>query len=96
VTGDITDAGTRAEWAEFLDLLRGWPALRARLSFVPGNHDVNVIDRSNPARLELPWSTGQALRQLRVVLALDAIQGERTHVVDRASGVLGPLLKDYL
>ena len=25
VTGDITDAGTRAEWAEFLDLLRGCP-----------------------------------------------------------------------
>src|SRR5262249_53384884 len=27
VTGDITDAGTRAEWAEFLDLLRGYPQL---------------------------------------------------------------------
>lgn len=25
VTGDVTDAGTRAEWAEFLDLLRGYP-----------------------------------------------------------------------
>jgi 3',5'-cyclic AMP phosphodiesterase CpdA len=96
VTGDVTDAGTRAEWAEFLDLLRGCPTLRARLSFVPGNHDVNVIDRTNPARLELPWSAGQALRQLRVVLALDAIQGERAHVVDHASGVLGPSLKDYL
>jgi Calcineurin-like phosphoesterase len=96
VTGDITDAGTRAEWAEFLDLLRGWPELRARLSFVPGNHDVNVIDRGNPARLELPWSEGPSLRQLRVVLALDAIQGERTHVVDRASGALGPSLRNYL
>jgi Calcineurin-like phosphoesterase len=96
VAGDITDAGTRAEWAEFLDLLRGCPELRARLSFVPGNHDVNIIDRTNPARLELPWSAGQALRQLRVVLALDAIQGERAHVVDRASGALGPSLRDYL
>jgi 3',5'-cyclic AMP phosphodiesterase CpdA len=96
VTGDITDAGTRAEWAELLDMLRGCPELRARLSFVPGNHDVNIIDRNNPARLELPWSAGQSLRQLRVVLALDAIQGKRAHVVDRASGTLGPLLKDYL
>jgi 3',5'-cyclic AMP phosphodiesterase CpdA len=96
VTGDITDAGTRAEWAEFLDLLRGWPELRARLSFVPGNHDVNIIDRHNPARLDLPWSTGQALRQLRVVTALDTIQGRRSHVVDRVSGRLGPPLRDYL
>jgi hypothetical protein len=96
VTGDVTDAGTRAEWAEFLDLLRGCPGLRARLSFVPGNHDVNIIDRTNPARLELPWSAGQSLRKLRVVLALDAIQGERTRVVDHASGALGPSLKDYL
>ena len=96
VTGDVTDAGTRAEWAEFLDLLRGCPALRERLSFVPGNHDVNIIDRTNPARLELPWSARQSLRQLRVVLALDAVQGGRAHVVDRASGVLGPSLKDYL
>jgi 3',5'-cyclic AMP phosphodiesterase CpdA len=96
VTGDITDAGTRAEWAEFLDLVRGCPALRARLSFVPGNHDVNIIDRSNPARFELPWSVGQSLRKLRVLLALDAIQGGRAHVVDRASGALGPSLKDYL
>ena len=96
VTGDITDAGTRAEWAEFLDLLRGCPELRARLSFVPGNHDLNIIDRTNPGRLDLPWNAGQSLRNLRTLLALDAIQGDRTHVVDHASGALGPSLRDYL
>jgi len=96
VTGDVTDDGTRGEWAEFLDLLSGYPELRARLSFVPGNHDVNVVDRTNPGRLDLPWSAGVALRKLRVVLALDAVQGERVHLVDRASGALGPSLKDYL
>ena len=96
MTGDITDAGTRAEWAEFIDLLRGCPELRARMSFVPGNHDVNIIDRTNPARFDLPWSLGQSLRKLRVVLALDTIQGGRTHVVDRVSGALGPLLREYL
>src|SRR5262249_14055507 len=31
VTGDITDAGTRAEWVEFFDLLRRSPALRDRV-----------------------------------------------------------------
>jgi 3',5'-cyclic AMP phosphodiesterase CpdA len=96
VTGDITDAGTRAEWAEFIDLFRNYPELRARLSFVPGNHDVNIADRNNPGRFDLPGSTSQSLRKLRVVLALDALQGSRAHVVDRASGVLGPSLQDYL
>jgi 3',5'-cyclic AMP phosphodiesterase CpdA len=96
VTGDITDAGTRAEWAEFIDHLRNCPGLRERLSIVPGNHDVNIVDRTNPARLDLPWSAGQALRKLRFVLALDDVQGDRVHVVERMSGVLGPLLKDYL
>jgi 3',5'-cyclic AMP phosphodiesterase CpdA len=96
VTGDITDAGTRAEWAAFIDLLRGYPQLRTRFSFVPGNHDVNIVDRTNPARLDLPWSVGQSLRKLRVVLALDAIQGARARVVDRDSGALGPSLSDYL
>jgi 3',5'-cyclic AMP phosphodiesterase CpdA len=96
MTGDITDAGTRAEWAEFLDLLEGCPEIRARLSFVPGNHDVNIIDRANPGRLDLPWSAGQSLRKLRVVLALEAIQGDRAHVVDHATGALGPSLRGYL
>jgi 3',5'-cyclic AMP phosphodiesterase CpdA len=96
VTGDITDAGTRAEWAEFTDLLRTCPELRKRLSLVPGNHDVNIVDRANPGRLDLPWSAGQALRKLRFLLALDAAEGDRVRLVDHASGALGPLLKDYL
>jgi 3',5'-cyclic AMP phosphodiesterase CpdA len=96
LTGDITDAGTRAEWLEFMGLLRQCPSLRHRLLFVPGNHDVNVIDRTNPGRLDLPHSAAQALRKLRVVLALDRIQGECVRVVDRASGTLGPSLRDYL
>ncbi len=96
MTGDITDAGTRAEWAEFIDLLRGCPELRGRLCLVPGNHDVNIIDRANPGRLDLPLSPGQSLRQLRVVLALDTLSGDRLHVVEPSSGVLGPSLRDFL
>ena len=96
VSGDITDAGTRAEWAEFIDLLRGCRELRERLSFVPGNHDVNIVDRTNTGRLDLPWSAGPALRKLRFILALDAVQGDRAHVVDRVSGAPGPSLRDYL
>jgi hypothetical protein len=96
VTGDVTDAGTQAEWAEFIDLLRVYPELRRWLSLVPGNHDVNIIDRSNPGRLDLPWGSGQSLRKLRVVLAIDTLAGQRSHLIDRASGALGPTLHDYL
>ena len=96
ITGDITDAGTRAEWVEFFDLLRRSPALRSRVLFVPGNHDVNIVDRSNPGRMDIPWGSGHALRKLRIVLALDAIQGRSVHVLDRKSGGVGPTLHDYL
>ena len=96
VTGDITDAGTRAEWLEFLALVHHWPELRRRLLFLPGNHDVNIIDRTNPARFDVPWSVTGALRKLRVILALDAVQGGSVRVVDRTSGMLGPTLEEYL
>jgi 3',5'-cyclic AMP phosphodiesterase CpdA len=96
VTGDITDAGTRAEWLAFLDLIGRFPELRSRMSLVPGNHDTNIVDRTNTARLDIPWSVGQALRKLRFVFALDQIQGDRAHLVDRKSGALGPSLAQYL
>ena len=96
VSGDITDAGTRAEWIEFTRILDECPELRAKCLFVPGNHDVNVVDPTNPGRLDLPGSMGQALRILRVVLALDDVQGGVMRVVDRASGALGPTLREYL
>jgi 3',5'-cyclic AMP phosphodiesterase CpdA len=96
VTGDVTDAGTRAEWVEFLDLLRCSPEIRARLLFVPGNHDVNIVDRTNTGRVDIPWSVGHALRRLRVVVALDDVQGERVHLVGRERGALGPTLREYL
>ena len=96
VTGDITDAGTRAEWAEFVDLIGHFPQLRSRMSLVPGNHDINIVDRTNTARPDLPGSVGKALRKLRFVLALDQIQGDRAYLVDRKSGSLGPSLADYL
>jgi 3',5'-cyclic AMP phosphodiesterase CpdA len=96
LTGDVTDAGTRAEWAEFIDLLRFCPELRRRLLLIPGNHDVNIIDRGNPGRLDLPWSAGQSLRKLRVVIALDTLAGDRLHVIEREAGRFGLCLKDFL
>ncbi len=82
ITGDMTDAGRSAEWGEFLDAMARHPALAQRSLILPGNHDVNIVDRANPARLELPGSPGKHLRQMRTLSAMAAIQGERVQVFD--------------
>ncbi len=86
VTGDMTDAGRATEWAEFLDATARHPVLAARMIVLPGNHDVNVVDRANPARLDLPFSTGKRLRQMRALSAIAAVQGDRVRVIDYGSG----------
>ena len=91
VTGDLTDAGRSAEWAEFFDAFAPHPQLTLLIG-LPGNHGVNGVDRANPARLDLPTSPKKRLRQVRTVLALAAIQGARVKVLDRISGRLGGTL----
>jgi hypothetical protein len=85
ITGDMTDAGRAGEWAAFLDAIAHHPELAARTVMLPGNHDVNIVDRANPARLDLPFSPGKRLRQIRTLSAMAAVQGDRVRVVD-ASG----------
>ncbi len=82
ITGDLTDAGRSAEWAEFFIALEAYPALAERVIALPGNHDVNVVDRSSPARMELRMSPTKRLRQLRTISALERLQGGRVRVVD--------------
>jgi len=77
ITGDMTDAGISAEWAEFLDIVAAYPELAERMLILPGNHDVNIVDRANPARLDLPFSPAKTLRKMRSLSALAAVQGER-------------------
>lgn len=96
VTGDMTDAGRSAEWAEFLEALeRLSPALRSRMLFLPGNHDVNVVDRANPARLDLPFSPGKRLRELRTLGLLAGLQGDRV-TVGAGKQTSGMSLSDWL
>jgi hypothetical protein len=92
LSGDMTDAGVSAEWAELFDALALYPKLAPLLVGLPGNHDVNVVDRSNPARMDLPTSPTKRLRQLRTVSALTALQGSRALVVDTESGRIGGTL----
>jgi hypothetical protein len=96
VTGDITDAGRNAEYIAFEAAIAAHPALRDRMLVIPGNHDVNIVDRANPARLELPVAPGGPLRRLRFLAATARLQGARVHVVDRATRRLGPTLDAWL
>jgi hypothetical protein len=94
MTGDLTDAGTAPEWAELLDALAARPALAARVLMLPGNHDLNIVDRANPARFDLPSSPGRRLRKLRTLSAMVTLQGGRVRLVDRDADRLGPTLAE--
>lgn len=96
ITGDMTDAGRSAEWAEFFTALAPYPDLARRTLVLPGNHDLNVVDRANPARLDLPTSPGRRLRQMRTLSAMQAVQGERVRVVDLSTWKLGGTLSEAL
>jgi hypothetical protein len=90
ITGDMTDAGRSAEWAEFFDILAGHPGLAGRTLILPGNHDVNVVDRANPARLDLPFSPAKTLRKMRALSALAAFGADRLRVM--SAGAAEPRL----
>jgi hypothetical protein len=96
ITGDMTDAGISSEWAELLEALAAHPSLAGRVLMLPGNHDLNIVDRANPARLDLPTSPNRRLRRLRTLSAMNAVQGDRVRVVDRAKESLGGTLAEFL
>jgi hypothetical protein len=96
ITGDITDAGLSTEWAEFHDALAAHPRLAERVLIIPGNHDLNIVDRANPARVDLPTSPNKRLRKLRALSAMGKVQGQRVRVVDRRNGCLGDSLEQAL
>ena len=88
ITGDMTDAGRSAEWAEFFDIASGHPSLAERMLILPGNHDVNIVDRANPARLDLPFSPAKSLRKMRALSAIAAVASDRLRVM--GDGAAGP------
>ncbi|MEX2480000.1 MAG: metallophosphoesterase, partial [Gammaproteobacteria bacterium] len=96
LSGDVSDGGRLTEWAAFLDALGEYPELASRTLMLPGNHDLNVVDRSNPARLELPTGTGKAVREMRMLSALVAVQGDRVLVMDRATRQFSAKLADAI
>jgi Calcineurin-like phosphoesterase len=99
ITGDMTDAGRSAEWSEIFDALASYPRIAERLLILPGNHDLNIVDRANPARLDLPTSPNRKLRRLRFLSAVDALHGERVRLIDHPgrclAGTLSTALKPH-
>jgi hypothetical protein len=92
VTGDMTDAGRSGEWAEFFDIVAGHPEIASRMLILPGNHDVNVVDRANPARLDLPFSPAKTLRKMRTLSAMAAFGADRLRVMSAGALEPGPTL----
>jgi len=96
ITGDVTDTGRSAEWAEFFAALLRHPTIKDCVLILPGNHDINVVDRTNPAKLDFPLSPGRRLREMRALSGICAVQGKRTHVVDLKSRRIGKTLDEAL
>jgi len=88
ITGDITDAGLLSEWAEFFSVMEAHPGLADRVLIIPGNHDLNIVDKTNPARMDLPTSPNPRLRQLRMLSGMEWVQGTRVRTVDHKGKVL--------
>ena len=96
ITGDMTDAGISTEWAQVLDALAAHPSFVGRVLMLPGNHDLNIVDRANPARMDLPTSPNRPLRQIRCLSAMNAVQGRHVRVIDRTEDCLGGTLEEAL
>jgi len=84
VTGDITDTGKEQEWQEFFRIVPA--ALRKKMVLVPGNHELNIPHgvTNNPDRLlqieQAVRSPLRLIRLIRCLLAMDAVQGQRSYV----------------
>jgi hypothetical protein len=96
ISGDVTDAGRSTEWAEFLDALAAHSSIAERVLMLPGNHDINIVDRANPARLDLSIGPNSRLRKIRTLSAISTVQGQRVHVVNRHRRRIGETLADAL
>lgn len=96
ISGDVTDTGRSGEWAEVIEALDRRPRLTGRVLLIPGNHDLNIADRGNPARIDLPTSPNRRLRQMRALSITSAVQGDRARLVNRETRTIGTSLADAL
>lgn len=85
VSGDLTDTGSHSEWREFLVLTESLPAeVQNRLFLVPGNHDLNFIERDDlrvgARKSDTESFTGRRLRTCLFALVMAKTQSDRCEV----------------
>jgi 3',5'-cyclic AMP phosphodiesterase CpdA len=92
ITGDITDSGDREEWRQFFDIVDSiqCPAM----VILPGNHDVNIVSRTERLAFETRESPLRKLRLIRTMAAIDRVQGHNAFVLLRNNKLLS--VREYL
>jgi hypothetical protein len=78
-SGDVADAGRASEWHGFFS--RVPPALLKKMVLLPGNHDMNIVDRSDWFMVEGQGRLLRKKRLIRVMAALNRVQGKRAWVL---------------
>ena len=96
ITGDMTDAGSSAEWAEFLEVIAAIPispnASWCCRAITTSTLSIAPTRRAWTCR---PAPTGDCARSEHLS-AIAALQGRRVRVVDYAEGCLGKTLEEAL
>jgi hypothetical protein len=86
ITGDITDSGSRHEWGKFFSSLS--PEIMEKVIILPGNHDINITDKEWPWRVELISSVARKTRLVRIICAMDILQGTRCKILDKKGNLV--------
>jgi Calcineurin-like phosphoesterase len=86
ITGDITDSGAPHEWAAFFSSMP--PEIMEKTIILPGNHDINITDKQRPWRVELVSSIARRTRLVRIICAMDIVQGTRCKILDKKGNLV--------
>lgn len=89
VSGDITDYGSPRQWAEFFAALeQAEPTILERMVILPGNHDINILGGMSWLTAEPSGNPLRKARLVRMIAAMDRLQGDRTFVVSFSGEVV--------
>lgn len=81
VSGDVADAGRASEWHVFFRDLPG--EMFGKMVLVPGNHDMNIVDRSDWFMVEGQGRLLRKKRLIRTMAALNRVQGRRSWMLEK-------------